>query len=231
MRHSQRLIWVWLVAVTAASDTSGQERAISSIQADCRAYVERFGSTSEFEMRSSNMLDMMWLHVEAVTHSQFACSDELQSVRRVLSARLRSGMADMRRELMKRSRRSQSGAHGSQDVVRETGGASWGTTGRGISQSELDQWSHYHGYRADRWTGGVNQYLGYLQGNFAPPGHHADALIRMIERTISPDSWQRNGGNSVIEYYGPAMVLVIRADQRTHDEVSDLLETLRDWGR
>lgn len=204
---------------------TGQQRAVGDIRADARAFVDKLKAATTFELRSAALLDLMWLHAEVSSHPQLLRSDELQSVRRLLVARLRAGMNDQRREMQRRWSQQQNANRQHNSAGSVVGNA------RGITQQDLDQWNAYQGYRTERWTGGADQYFSYMHGNFSPPGHHADALIRMIERTISPQSWQRQGGNSVIEYYGPAMVLVIRADQRTHDDVHDLLRTnrARDW--
>lgn len=50
-------------------------------------------------------------------------------------------------------------------------------------------------------------------------------LVQLIQDTISPASWDANGGNSTIRYWRPGMALVVRAPDGP--EISLLLEALR----
>lgn len=52
-------------------------------------------------------------------------------------------------------------------------------------------------------------------------------LIDLIQRTISPSSWDVNGGASTIRYWRPGMALVIRAPESIHQEMNPLLRQLR----
>lgn len=52
-------------------------------------------------------------------------------------------------------------------------------------------------------------------------------LVNLIQRTISPNSWDANGGLSSIQYYRPSRALVVRAPQAVHDDLSPLLIQLR----
>lgn len=56
------------------------------------------------------------------------------------------------------------------------------------------------------------------------------ALVDLIERTISPDHWDVNGGPGAIVYYQPLHVLVIRASGEVHGRVGGLLGGLRAAG-
>ena len=52
-------------------------------------------------------------------------------------------------------------------------------------------------------------------------------LVELIQRTISPGSWDVRGGKSTIVYYRPAMALVVRAPEPLHGKVTPLLGQLR----
>jgi len=58
----------------------------------------------------------------------------------------------------------------------------------------------------------------------------SEALIELIERTISPDFWDTNGGPGSIFYYAPVHALVISATQEVHDNVGGTLNALRQAG-
>ena len=56
---------------------------------------------------------------------------------------------------------------------------------------------------------------------------YSTQLIELIQRTISPNSWDVNGGLSTIRYWRPGMALVVRAPQQVHEDLSPLLGGLR----
>jgi general secretion pathway protein D len=54
-----------------------------------------------------------------------------------------------------------------------------------------------------------------------------DSLIDLITATISPTSWDLNGGQGAIESFATNLSLVISQTQDIHDQIADLLEQLR----
>ena len=56
-----------------------------------------------------------------------------------------------------------------------------------------------------------------------------DTLVNLITNTVSPDSWEENGGNGAIEPYPANLSLVISTTQEVHEEIAALLEQLREW--
>ena len=61
----------------------------------------------------------------------------------------------------------------------------------------------------------------------AGPADFGRDLVALIQATISPSSWDVNGGHSSIRYWRPGMALVVRAPQGVHSQVSPLLGQLR----
>ena len=59
---------------------------------------------------------------------------------------------------------------------------------------------------------------------------YAQQLIELIQRTISPQTWDVNGGQGSMFYFRPLMALVVRATSEVHDDVGGLLEALRRAG-
>ncbi len=55
-------------------------------------------------------------------------------------------------------------------------------------------------------------------------------LIELIQRTISPGSWDVAGGQGSMAYYRPLMALVVRATSEVHEDVGGLLQALRRAG-
>jgi hypothetical protein len=54
-----------------------------------------------------------------------------------------------------------------------------------------------------------------------------DKLIKVITDTIAPGSWSTTGGAGTIDYYPLGMALVILQAPAVHEQVADLLESLR----
>ena len=51
-------------------------------------------------------------------------------------------------------------------------------------------------------------------------------LVDLIQTTISPKSWDVNGGNCTIYYWQQQHAIVVRATGDIHGEISDTLEQL-----
>ncbi len=72
-------------------------------------------------------------------------------------------------------------------------------------------------------------------GAAAPQGRNAGRnfpdygplLVQLIQSTISPASWDVNGGTSTIVYYRPGRALVVRAPQSLHGKIGPLLGQLQ----
>ncbi|TWU22013.1 Type IV pilus biogenesis and competence protein PilQ precursor [Novipirellula galeiformis] len=81
---------------------------------------------------------------------------------------------------------------------------------------------------------------GGSQGGFGPGNSSApsgarggssfadfDSLMRLIETTVVPDTWEALGGPSTMAEYRQNLSLVISTTSDVHDQISDLLTTLR----
>ena len=55
---------------------------------------------------------------------------------------------------------------------------------------------------------------------------NGEALVDLIEKTISPESWDINGGPGSIVYYGNFRALVVRQSEEGHGDVGNLLKAL-----
>ncbi len=51
-------------------------------------------------------------------------------------------------------------------------------------------------------------------------------LIEMIERVVTPDFWDKQGGVGTIQYFAMRRVLVVRATSDVHEQIQDLLMAL-----
>jgi hypothetical protein len=52
-------------------------------------------------------------------------------------------------------------------------------------------------------------------------------LVELIQATISPSTWDINGGNGSIVYFAPLRVIVVSAPSEVHGDVADVLGQLR----
>ncbi|QDT12160.1 hypothetical protein [Stieleria marina] len=86
----------------------------------------------------------------------------------------------------------------------------------------------------------LGQYSGMgSQGGFGPGGTSApgrgggssfadfDSLMSLIETTVVPDTWEALGGPSTMAPYPQNLSLVISTTSDVHDQITDLLESLR----
>ena len=70
-------------------------------------------------------------------------------------------------------------------------------------------------------------------GGFQQTGQLPDygpELVDLIQRVISPDSWDIVGGPSTIVYYAPLQAIVVRGTLETHENLIQLLFDLRAAG-
>ncbi len=65
------------------------------------------------------------------------------------------------------------------------------------------------------------------RGGRAQQANNAQALVELIQTTISPASWDVNGGQSTIVYFAPRHALVVRAPAEVHSRTRRLLRDLR----
>lgn len=61
----------------------------------------------------------------------------------------------------------------------------------------------------------------------AQPVDYGPQLVEIIQATISPATWDINGGNGSVVYFAPSRALVVRARETVHRQVGDLLWQLR----
>jgi hypothetical protein len=61
----------------------------------------------------------------------------------------------------------------------------------------------------------------------SPNSQGAQQLVELIQKTVAPSSWDRNGGLGTIMYFEPRQVLVIRQTGDVHDRVGQALQNLR----
>ena len=86
-----------------------------------------------------------------------------------------------------------------------------------------------------RMLRGVENRLGELHGRLmrdrnagGASAARADELIRLIQATIAPDTWDVNGGRGTIRFWSPNPALVIRQTGEVHHQIGGTLGALRE---
>mgnify|MGYP004253988137 CR=1 FL=1 len=77
----------------------------------------------------------------------------------------------------------------------------------------------------NRQIGGAKHLLSPRAG--ASVSDYGPQLVALIQRTITPQFWDVNGGQGVIVYYAPLRLLVVRATSQVHGQIRDLNGMLR----
>jgi len=205
-----RIFWAGCFALLSSAVAFGPVRAqpvdrdIRELRLDTNAAITRSKSAVDGELTAA-IVDLCSLHLELVRHERFASSLVLAGAR----ARIASRLEDMKRDLEK------SGSPESMDLDK-------------YGQSRLrERLMAGHIRFSGAWMVGPAIEGLALAGNFAPNDAWAADLINLIQQTINPDTWQSNGGDSVIAFWAPTQSLVVSANMLTHDRIEALLIGLR----
>ena len=170
---------------------------------------------------------MCSLFREVVRHPRWESSDRLMAYKAQLSARLRKVSQRLQTQLSRRQREAFHRAY-EPDTLAATDRFA----------KEL-QWM-------GATLGGPAQLVTFAQGlsgastvsaSLAVGGaggaavNDAQQLIELIQRTIMPEFWDRNGGPGTMVYYAPVHALVVRATRGVHQRLGGLLQGARRDGR
>ena len=165
---------------------------------------------------------------EVVHHPRWESSDRLLAYKAQLSARLRKVLQSQQRRLLRRQRAVFRRTYEPEILAatdRFAEELQWmGTTfggptqlvayAQGVSETTLDG--------TQRSVGGAGGRATVDEGQ---------QLIELIQRTIMPEFWDRNGGPGTIVYYAPLHALVVRATRGGHRRLEGVLEGARRGGR
>lgn len=201
----------------AGASPAGSPRRYHEIERDISEALRSEARAQEPQAQAEAVRKMCAVYRELTSDPRLATSDELKSYK----ARLWSRMTRIKRELEQR-------------VARQAGKK----PGRGPDEAEsqaiqdaatsLAAQMSYSNYT----LGGPAYVLSHSGAAFGggAVSDHAQELIDLIQRTISPDFWDVAGGPGSMFYYRPLMALVVRATSEVHDDVGGLLGALRRAG-
>jgi hypothetical protein len=196
------------------------ERSIGEIRRHSREAIKSFRNAENSFAFVASTLDLCWLHTEIALHSDFVDGGPLQNIRAQLESVLRGAADDIEVTIRQVSK--------SGDSPRFQRSSFKNNASRADANDAvtLAQWESMQTRWLNQVTGGPLATLGQLPGNFAPPFTDRE-LVDLITSTVDPRSWRINGGEGDIQYYSPALALIVFNSMKVQDEVFDLLLRLR----
>lgn len=219
----------WFGQSFASVAVTSEERPIGEFRRDLKEFVSRSKDKDDIVARNNAIIDLCLLHDQIVNDGRFHLNDQLKGFRAIAAARLKKCQKEVELAILRedRAKRSQNASNqrSEDDAALISGNSTY---------PELD-FASYQGWLVEdmqlitQISGGpINVWKYTGGGNHAGPlCDYGPDLVRLIESTINPDFWRTNGGNGVIHYYQPLRILVISASSRVHDDLTDLLRTLR----
>jgi hypothetical protein len=173
------------------------------------------------------IVDLCQLHNQVWSDPRYAAIEKLRGMRNQLVFQLRVAQKDIRKSLPAKLGETRSASRGEDFAARG------GFTSPGDEPSRSGDALRRELINALliglQYTPGPDQ-IAVHAGSFAGDDYGPD-LVALIEATIHPEHWDTNGGPGHIQYYRPVMVIVARAGSVAQDDMSDLLQGLRDSGR
>lgn len=183
--------------------------SIANCSQQVRSLLRKHASSDSVSDRIAMTLDMVSMVEQLSADPRFSRSRQMKQLRTALFTRLRSIRKDLEADIRRKKKQKTASATKRTPTKIE------------IDPTVLAQLNQAANGNANQ-PGNVNQ-----AGNAGGPPDHAAMLIEVIQRTISPQSWDVNGGASSIQYWRPGMALVIRAPDGLHRELNPLLQQLR----
>ena len=215
---------------SAADDAEPVGRSVREIRKDIAALIKNSKQKSDLSLQVASVLDLCRIHYEITSDPRFQTHDQFRGFRARVATRLKKYKAELEVEMKRRQRRIERAQKLARQKIKNATDKIDVSEARERPAPETDPWDlalNQSMYEMGEVTGAPSQLFGYLGGNYAPPWDYGQDLVDLIERTISPDTWLRNGGEGRIHYYRPSMVIVVSASQRVHDEMTDLLRLFR----
>jgi hypothetical protein len=202
----------------SAQDDSVQGRSLSAIQDDLHDALRAEALTRRQGQNVSEVVRLVELYREMAAHPKRDNSLVLARMGLRLRSRLEKVSDHIERHSARQNRNAKKKELRADLAVPDTpvlaqqfagaggagpGGAAPGAGGQGAGA----------GVGAGAGAGGIPDY--------------GPDLVELIQATISPATWDINGGNGSIVYFAPLRVLVVSAPGTVHGEVGEVLGQLR----
>jgi len=198
---------------SASSKTTKAPRSISAIQATVHAALREEASTRRAGNNTPQVLQLVDLYREMAAHPQRDTSIALRELGQQVRARLVSVKDHVNR-------------HSGPTIGKTTKGVKTPTSLAAPANHLLAQQLPAPAKPANN---AANQPAAPAPNAAASrrPTDYGPELVALIEATISPDTWNINGGPGTIVYYGPKSAIVVSAPDDVHGEVGGVLGQLR----
>jgi hypothetical protein len=187
-----------------ARDANSPHRSLSAIQVDVHAALRAEAVTRRRGQNVPEVIQLIKRYREMAAHPQ----RDKSAILAKLGLRLRSRLENVRDHIERK----------------------YAQTDRGVKRKKIPSTlvlpvSNVLAQQVAVQAGGAF-------GQAAQPGADASIdygpeLVEIIQQTISPATWNINGGNGAIVYFVPRRAIVVSAPADVHAQVDDLLEQLR----
>ena len=225
------MVWLKLACcfIWSIGAARGDERPtlIADLDRDVTAFYQRFRESDSDHDKLNAIIDLCQLHNQILGDPRYATIEKLRGMRSQVVFQLKAAQKVIRKSLAAAAKASVGGS-------RDEGAASQ----RRFLSPVADQTPDGDALRQElvnalligfAYTPGPDQ-IAVHAGSFGG-GDYGPELIALIESTIHPEHWDTNGGPGNIYYYRPVMALVVRAGSVVHDDLTDMLQVLRDNGQ
>lgn len=187
--------------ISPASSSRNALPRMSDLHDRARRLLQAESRAKTISPRVQKTLAIMDFADELLHDPRYATSPTLQQMRGRLTARLRT----VRRQTLAMGRKSNKRPKPKRIEIDKT------------ALAQLNA-----AFNARRNAANLNQ------ANFGRgPADFGPMLVALIQDTISPPSWDVNGGSSTIQYWRPGMALVVRAPQGVHEQIGPVMGQLR----
>ena len=219
---------------SGVSDDSQEQlefKAVGEYRKDLKLFIQKSKSKDDPTERLGAVINLCLLHEELVNDPRLRVNNRLKSFRAMAAARLKKCSKEIELELLRYEKAIAKRERDRLDVVVNTS--------ENVVAKQPDElpFEWYAKVVSDDLrmisdlSGGPINLWKYTGNPAGPVCDYGPDLVRLIESTINPEFWRRNGGNGIIEYYQPLRILVVTASSKVHDDMSDLLNTMRKIGR
>ncbi len=187
-----------------------EDRSFHEISRDMRSLLRDEAAASNEHEHCDAIVRLTELYAEIMLDERLAESDTLRSYRVKIRSRLLRTQQDVERALARRAKDSEPPLQDASDDI-----AVIIASQVSIQLTVLVP----TGGRDSLSTFGAGSY-GWFGG--APRRDYGPDLVALIQRTISPKSWDVNGGAGTIYYYWPWYALVVRNTGEVHRQIGGL---------
>lgn len=214
------------VAFTYFGGEDNKPNLIADMKRDCTAFYERYRKADSDRAAANAVFDLCQLHNQVWSDPRYSAIEQLRGLRSKLVFQLKAVQKDWRKKSPSSSLQQSSRSKADDGELSQRAALA--------AETQVSSLADSPGWLnplliALQYTPGPNQ-IAVHAGSFGG-GDNGLELVALIEATIHPEHWDINGGPGHIHYYRPVMALIVRAGSAEHDQVSGLLQGLRELGR